>query len=228
MDGLTYSLHQPNFIPWLGYFNKIARSDIFIYLDNVQYVKNTIANRNKLRDKNSDILITVPITRKVNGRSFFPYREAVIADKIWYRKLFKLLQYNYKTTTYYKKYISVLESIFTLDDFCHMNIQFIEFVLKEFDISTKTYIMSVLGDDFGKKTDMLINLGKVINGNVYLSGQGARKYNDEGLFRQNNIRLIYQEYKHPVYKQVYEPFIPFLSVLDLLLNCGPDGRKYII
>ncbi|MDH5414101.1 MAG: WbqC family protein, partial [Flavobacteriaceae bacterium] len=86
MDKKVFSCHQPNFLPWVGYFHKIYNSDIFVLLDEVQYPKNSVANRNKIKSAQGDQFITVPITKKINNSSFFTYKEATFAQKNWYEK----------------------------------------------------------------------------------------------------------------------------------------------
>ena len=227
MDKKVFSCHQPNFLPWVGYFHKIYNSDIFVLLDEVQYPKNSVANRNKIKSAQGDQFITVPITKKINNSSFFTYKEANFAQKNWSEKTIKSIEQSYKKSEYYEAYKDDIFDILKMDNFCDMNIRFIKFVLKEYKIDTEIRLMSEINGLTGKKNDLLIEIGMLLNANVYLSGSGARSYNDEKKFKQNNLIIKYQDFKHPEYKQLYPPFIPFLSIIDLLFNEGNQGRELL-
>ena len=228
MKDIIYSCHQPNFIPWLGYFHKIAHSDVFVILDEVQYTKNSVANRNKIKSINGEQLITIPIIKKVNGSSFFPYSKAIIADSKWYDKFFKTLDQNYNKSPFYNQYKHILFELFMIGNFSEMNIKFIKFILLEFEIKTEIVLLSKLSDISGAKNNLLISIGNSIGANIYLSGIGARSYTKEEEFENKNISVLYQDFKHPKYFQLFSPFTPYLSVLDLLFNEGKDGAKFIV
>ncbi len=227
MKDIVFSCHQPNFLPWIGYFHKVKNSDIFVILDEVQYPKNSVANRNRIKSVQGGEFITVPIRKKVNNSSFFSYREASFAQEKWFNKVFKSIEQNYRKTEYYNEYKEVIFDLFNIERFYEMNISFIKFILSEFEINTKVLLMSDLEGIYGKKNDLLINIGKHLNANVYLSGIGAKNYNDIEEFEKNDILVNYQKFNHPKYSQLYPPFSPNLSVLDLLFNEGKNGRSFL-
>ena len=228
MKDIIYSCHQPNFLPWIGYFHKIINSDIFILLDNVQYTKNSVANRNKLKGLQGEQFITVPISKRISNSSFFSYNEAVFAQKKWYEKPIKTITQNYSKSKHFEKYKNVIFDILMMDNFCEMNISFIKFIIKEYKIETEILLMSQIDKMDCNKNDLLISIGKYLNANIYLSGNGARSYNDEKKFNENAIKIIYQEFEHPIYNQLYSPFTPFLSILDLLFNEGEKGKYFLL
>ena len=227
MSDIIYSCHQPNFIPWLGYFHKILNSDYFVILDEVQYVKNTIANRNKIKTSSGEQYITVPIAKRVNDSSFFSYKVARIADENWHIKAFKTIEQNYTHSKYFSTYKNEIFEIFKMKDFCEMNICFIQFILQEFEITSKILLMSDLKGISGKKSELLVNIGNALGANIYLSGNGARSYNEADEFEKNDILIRYQKFNHPEYCQLYPPFLPYLSVLDLLFNEGSKGKSFL-
>lgn len=223
-----FAAHQPNFIPWLGFFNKIANSDVFIITDSLKYSKESVANRNKIKGPNGEVLISVPISKNVNGSCVFTYDQAIIANSKWYLKFFKSLELYYSKANYFDQYYDQLRFIFMIENFSNMNIEFIKFILKVFSIKTEILIMSSIDNDFGlNKNERIVNFCKYLKSNIYLSGQGAKKYNDPAYFEQEGIILTYQNYEHPKYQQQFPPFVSHLSVVDLLLNCGPDGRRFV-
>ena len=227
MNKRVYSCHQPNFLPWIGYFNKILKSDCFVILDEVQYVKNSVANRNLIKTSNGSDYITVPVGKKVNNSSFFTYREAEIADARWNVKALKTIHQNYSKSRFFEDFIGLIERIFEIKSFCELNVTFIREMMNVFNIETQVLLMSDIIETSVKNNDLLIEIGTKIGGSIYLSGQGARKYNDIEKFKLNGINLEYQSYEPQVYEQMFLPFVSNLSILDLLFNEGENGAKYI-
>lgn len=227
MNKKVYSCHQPNFIPWIGFFHKILSSDIFVILDEVQYTKNSVANRNSIRTSNGSSYVNVPISKKINNSSFFKYNEAKIAFEDWYVKPLKSIYQNYNRSEYFNLYFDKLSDLFKIGNFCKMNIEFIYFIKKELEINTEIILMSNIGEDLGKNNDLIISIGKSISANSYLSGNGAKKYNDIDKFNDEGIELVYQKYTPVNYKQLHSPFIENLSIIDLLFNEGPNSKDIL-
>jgi hypothetical protein len=233
---MIFTAHQPNYLPYLGFFHKIAQADLFAVIDNVQFVKGGTfgwMNRNRIRTKDGWIWLTVPVLSK--GK----YQQLIIDTRInnnlpWANKHFNALYHNYHRTAYFKKYSEFFEQLYkkSWDYFCDLSIEIILFLLKEMAINIKVVRCSELGVE-GKATGYVIDMCKKVEADVYISGIHGKDYLDESLFLKENIKLAYQEFKHPVYKQQFEGFVPDLSVVDLLFNYGPDsldillGRKVI-
>jgi len=222
---MTFSIHQPNFIPWIGYFDKIAKSEVFIILDTVQYPRGkSVSNRNFIKSNNGDkVELVVPVSKPKGKDSKVTYREVNIAETKWQKKILKTLEYSYKKSRYFEEYFGYFESLFSMNDFCEMNISFINKIIELYEIDTKVYLLSDLKDIEGSKNDLIISIAKALNADTYLSGQGAKKYNDLDLYRENSIDLIYHEFSHPEYQQMGNEFVPHLSIVDLLFNEGVNG-----
>jgi hypothetical protein len=222
------SIHQPNFIPWLGFFDKISSSDIFIILDNVQYPRGkSIANRNKIKGSNGSIIeLVVPISKPKGTEGKVSYKSVSFAENKWSKKILRSIEMNYRKALFFDEYYSKIREIFNSVNFCEMNIEFIYFVLNELDINTNIVRLSEIESSFGKKNSLIIDLCKYFEADTYLSGTGASKYNNTSLLKESNIDLIYQSYDHPVYRQLKGEFIPNLSVLDLIFNHGTNSKKY--
>lgn len=222
------SMHQPNFLPWLGYFDKIRKSDVFVILDEVQIPRGkSIANRNKIKSAQGALELVVPLAKEKGYEGKIPYNMARIADPKWYKKALKAIELNYSKAPYFGKYFPVVKELFQLNDFCRMNVEFIRFVTDELKIDTPLELLSQIGKDIGSKNELIVNLCRHFEANVYLSGKGARKYNDPSFLEKNGIKLEYQEFEHPVYQQLHGEFISYLSVLDLLMNHGPESSQYV-
>lgn len=227
---MVVAIHQPNFIPWLGYFYKIKQSDVFVIIDQVQFTKGSICNRNKIKGSSGDeILLTVPI--KLSNGAHLAFNEIEIDYKQrWQVKMLNSIALNYKKTPYFEEYYSLLSVIInkTYPNLAAMNINLIRLICEKLNIQTKLVVASDLGVDFGQKNDMIVNIVKFFQGETYLSGNGARKYNDEVLFNKNGISLQYSTFHCPGYTQLWGDFIPNLSVLDALFNVGQNTEQMLL
>jgi len=222
------SIHQPNFLPWLGYFDKIRKSDVFVILDEVQIPRGkSVANRNKIKTAQGEQELVVPLYRPKGYEGKVPYTMVEIADQKWHKKALKAIELNYSQAPYFERYFSKLRELFAMNHFFRMNLSFIRFVTGELGIDTPLKLLSEINGDLGSKNELIVNLCTHFDANVYLSGKGASKYNDPDYLRQNEISLEYQKFDHPVYNQLHGEFIPNLSVLDLLMNHGPNSMLYV-
>lgn len=222
---MILSVHQPQYIPWLGYFDKIARSDAFVFLDCVQYKEREFQNRNKIRTKDGWIWLTVPVATKGLGRqniqdvkidNSFPWRKEHLGSiKAWYGR-----------APFFDKYFSFFEETYgrEWEILCEINIHVIEYLLKELSISTPVHFESKC-DISSKKTDRIIEICGKIKADTYLSGIGGKEYLETEKFTASGVELRYQDFTHPAYRQQFMKdkgdFIPYMSILDLLFNEGP-------
>jgi len=226
------AIHQPNFFPWLGYFNKIKRADVFILLDNVQFSKTggTWTNRVKIIVDNKADWITVPIVRSYHG--YKQVNEIEINDLIsWRKKTIATIESNYHKTKYFIEIFPLLVSLFNnnIGKLCDFNINILQTLMDMLDLPwTKCILASTLGVRT-KATDMLIDLTHNVGGTAYLCGGGATGYQEDEKFTKANLKLIYQNYKDPLYPQHnMEDHIYGLSIIDVLMNCGIKGTKKLI
>jgi hypothetical protein len=225
---MILSVHQPQYIPWLGYFDKIDKSDCFVFLDQVQYKAREYQNRNKIRTKDGWIWMTVPVISKGIGRQKIC---DVLIDNSngWRKKHCNSLKVWYKGAEYFKDHYPFFEELYAekSEQLENINIDIINYFLKELAINTPVYFESELGITT-TKTDRIIEICKKLKADVYLSGIGGKDYLEEEKFAQAGIKLKYQEFSHPTYQQQYterESFIPYMSCLDLLFNEGPNSKK---
>ncbi|HBU69265.1 MAG TPA: hypothetical protein DEE98_02655 [Elusimicrobia bacterium] len=218
---MILSVHQPQYLPWLGYFDKIKNSDAFVFLDNVQYKKREFQNRNRIRTREGSMWLTVPVISK--DRFYQKISEVLTnGDTDWAKEHLKSIECNYSKSEFFHNYITVLRDIYSKrwEKLIDINLEFINLFLKTFEIKTPVYFESTLSVET-TSSQRIIDICRKMKADTYLSGQGAREYMDENLFKDNNIKVIYQDFKHPQYKQQFEGFESHLSVLDYLLNNGP-------
>lgn len=222
---MRIAIHQPNYLPWLGYFYKMAKSDIFVLLDNVQYEKNGYTNRCQIKTSQCQSWLTLPIKRRfpqmVNQAELVNYTQ----EKVRHLKTISL---NYQRAKYFDYLFPELKTILGQDwqYLSNLNIKLIKFLKEKIGIKTKIKIAS----DYNisdKSTDLLISLCKKFNADAYLSGKGGQKYQDEKKFKQANIKLEITDFVHCQYSQLWDKFIPGLSIIDLLFNYGPKGYEFL-
>ncbi len=223
---MIVAIHQPQYLPWLGYFDKIQRSDAFCYLDNVQYKKNEWQNRNRIKTGQGRQWITVPV------RYRFPQKinEVKINNNVnWGKKHFQALITNYTKAPFFNKYIELFEEVFSKEwkMLSHLNIYLIEHIRKILNLEQKK---SVLASDLHLSedpTDRLIDICEVMGGDTYLSGQDGGKYMDLNRFKERGMKIVFQDFRHPVYPQLFGDFQSHMSIIDLLFNCGPGSLNMI-
>lgn len=223
---MIVAIHQPQFLPWLGYIDKIAMADLFCYLDNVQYKKNEWQNRNRIKTAQGWQWITVPVQYR------FPQKinEVTITNRIsWKKKHLMAFRTNYSKTPFFHEYFKSFEQIYAQEwEFLsELNICLIEHIRGIFNLKAKPTALASslnLSDD---PTDRLIDICKSLGGDTYLSGKDGVKYMDLEQFTKRGIKVIIQNFDHPVYPQRFGDFKSHLSIMDLLFNCGPKSLERI-
>jgi len=223
----TVAIHQPQYLPWLPYFQKIARSDIFVYLDDVQYQKGGIQNRNQIKTASGPAWLTIPVSKSADSL----ISEVTIANKYWQKKHLKSIDQNYRKAKYYEIFDELFRPIF-LNDYDYLvdlNIDLTEAVLNFFGITTKRVKSSSLICS-GKKEAYVINICKELEAETYLSGGGAKNYQNQASFDDIGLKLIYHEPDLAVYEQTHTSigFIEGMSALDAILNIGEKSKKLIL
>ncbi|HDZ02088.1 MAG TPA: hypothetical protein ENH52_11630, partial [Nitrospirae bacterium] len=219
------------YIPWLGYFDKIDRSDCFVFLDQVQYKPREYQNRNKIRTKDGSIWLTVPVISKGMGR------QKICDVKIdnssdWQKRHWQNLKTWYGRAEFFKDHFMFFEELYAerWEKLIDLNVHIINFILKEFKIKAPMYYESEL-NIIAQKTDRIIEICKRLKADTYLSGTGGRDYLKEDKFAQAGIKLEYQNFIHPTYHQQYRGreniFSPYMSSIDLLFNEGGESGKIL-
>jgi len=226
------AIHQPNFFPWLGFFDKIARSDVFILLDNVQFPKTggSWSNRVQLAINGKATWITMPVVRSYHGTRLI--REMQIDNSTsWRGKLLKTVQMNYARAPFYEQMSPFFTDLVNnpTDSLADYNETVIRTLTAAIGLDTSRLVTGSTLDTEGAATDLLISMTRVAGGNAYLCGGGAGGYQEDDKFMAAGVELIYQDFKHPVYPQINtESFIPGLSIVDTLMNCGIDGTRRLL
>ena len=217
----TVAIHQPQYVPYLGYFHKIKHCDVFVHLDHVQYQVGGLQNRNKIKAPTGWQWFTLP----VNGNPQMRIDEVAIdARSQWRKKHWKTLQANYGRSPCFKQYAPALEALYLGSEdhqLSTVNQSFSDWGMAALGITTPTLRSSAMSAE-GSSTDMLISLCRQLGATHYLSGPGGRLYMDLDAFARSGIEVIWQSYQAPVYEQVFPTagFVEHLSVLDVLFSMG--------
>lgn len=218
---MKVSINQPAYLPWLGYLDRIAQSDLHIVLDHVQFEKNSMVNRNKIRNKDSWSWLTVPVKTKGLFENLAINKLETVSSSSWGQKHFKTLSMAYSKSSYYKDYSDYFEDLYARDWPlllpCINNIT--SFLLREFNIATPLVSSSSMRPR-SAKSDLILQLCLDVGATTYLSGPFGRDYLNMSSFERAGIEIEYHEYIHPEYPQVYSGFYPFMSSVDLLFNLG--------
>ncbi len=223
---MIVAVHQPQYLPWLGYFAKIDRADVFVLLDTVQYKKNEWQNRNRIKTADGPQWLTVPVTYR------FPQRideVAVNNRERWQHKQRQAILSNYRKAPFWDDLAPFIEEILTptWEMLAPLNIFGVKRLAAILGIDTPLYVASELGGFPEDPDERLIAITKHFGADTYLAGSGGRDYMDLDRYARSGIKVLFQEYHHPVYEQLFGAFEPFMSVVDLLFNHGEESLKIL-
>jgi hypothetical protein len=220
---------QPSYIPWRGYFHQIRLADIFVFYDDVQYDKHGWRNRNRIKTPNGTQWLTVPVRHKGNVSEHIPIDEIRISDDVWRRKHLLALQQAYRRAPHFADYEALLESFFgqTWRLLADLTIETTIAISRELGITSTRFVRSSSLEVGGFRLERLLAVLRAVGATHYLSGPAARSYLDPAAFEAAGVTLEYMTYDYPEYPQLYPPFEPRVSILDLLLMTGGDAPRYI-
>ena len=225
---MIVSIHQPNYIPWLGFFNKISNSDVYVVFDDVQFPRGKdYANRNQIKTNNGKLWLTVPVLDKSKLK---PWNTIEINNNGWVNKHLTNIESFYKKSLYFNDYFPDLEKIYKKNHnlLIDLNLDIIKYLIKKLDINTKIVFSSEYKTDL-TGLDKILFILEQLDATKYISGggEGSKRYINETSFNEKRIELTWQKYTHPIYTQQFNNFESHLSILDLLFNEGPNSKNFI-
>jgi hypothetical protein len=223
---------QPSYIPWRGYFHQIAKADLFIFYDDVQYDKRGWRNRNRIKTPQGPIWLTIPVYNRGAQVEHIPINHIQVCwDRPWTQEHWKAIQLNYHKAPWFDTYFELCSTFYQQKP-THLADFTIDLTIKlarALGIQHTQFLRSSeLMDVTGTKTDRLIDILKKVGATHYISGPSAKDYIEEYKFQDAGISLEYMVYNYPPYPQLYPPFDPQVSVLDLLFMTGPDALNFIL
>lgn len=219
---------QPTYLPWIGYFDLIDQADIFVFLDSVQFNRRSWQQRNRVKGHDQVLWLTVPVLSK--GRR----DQRILAVEIdqsagFPEKHLRTISYLYEKAPFFDNHFGQLSAILRKAHhrLADLNIEVIRWLCSELGITTDLMTSSSLAVD-GTKVDLLVSICQTLGAQRYISAEGSRGYIEENnLFEAKGIELVYHAYSHPEHTQLHGPFVPYMSVLDLLFNEGPRSLSII-
>jgi len=226
---MIVAIHQPEYLPWLGFFDKAMHADLFVLLDSVQFRKNNWQNRNRIRSANGPMWLSVPVSLKDGHKQLI--RSVPINNreaKSWRVKTWKSIELAYRRAPFFDVYAAFFESVYSRqwDLVIDLNYTLLDYLFNALDIPVRRVSSSDL-NLHSSRTDLLVDICRQVGASTYFSGISGKEYLEISKFTDAGIEVLFQEFHHPIYKQMYEPFIPCMSVIDLMFNCGPASRDII-
>lgn len=226
----TVAIHQPDFAPYLGFFHRFLHADMYIVLDHVQFVTNTSrswTHRDKIKTSAGEKWLTLGVKKPPLGT---PINQVALApDNGWVQANLALLRENYRKAGSFREVMPLIEELYSdppplMRDF---NLRWLERLVDLLDVRIPFVLSSTLQPN-GQKNELLIDLLTKVGATHYLSGTGARGYMDPEAFSRAGIDVVWQQFEHPAYPQQFGSFVPFLSIVDALFNCGVDGTRALL
>lgn len=228
MDKIILTAHQPVYLPWLGLFHKIALADSFCIFDDVQYLKKDWNNRNQIKTNTGPLMLSVPVLN--SGYREKPIREIQINNSVnWRRKHWNSILLAYKKAPYFREHADFFEDLYKREwnNLVELNNHILFYLLETLGLKRKIYYAHK--ENFkGYKSNLVLDMCEKLNAEAYIFGKLGQDYADSDSFKAKGIKLYFQDYKHPEYKQLWGDFAPYMSVLDLLFNEGKDKALEII
>ena len=222
-DRKIIGILQPVYLPWMGYFEQMAYVDQFIFMDDVQYTRHDWRNRNRIKTVNGSIWLTVPV-KKHSQKTAIRHIEINYTHN-WIYKHLKSIELNYRKTPYFQPLFSEIETILTSRPtmLVDLSCRLIHLLCTYLDIGTPTDFSSNAPKHAADRSGRVIEICRHFRAHVLYNGAKSAAYLKVDQFREEGIALIFQNYQHPVYPQLYDRFLSHQSVLDLIMNTGPEA-----
>lgn len=226
-DDKVAVVHQPDFLPYLGFFDRLLHADIYVVLETAQYVSRGWMNRDKIKTPTGEKWFTVgvkkaPQTTRIKDIFLFE-------EDSWKKNNLGLFHDNYRKAPFYHEIMPYIQKLYSVDYkmFWEFSFASIKMLIELFGIDIEIVFSSDLNPQ-GKNNNMIVDIMNKLGVRTYLSGTGAADYYDSSVYEQAGIKVIWQDFKHPVYPQQFGEFIPYLSSIDLLFNCGIEKSRKIL
>lgn len=221
---MIVSIHQPDYISYLGYFYKISKSDVFVFLDDAQFSNDNMHHRNRIKTPQGECRLKIPVEQHLGDL----INEVRTKDELkWKEKHLKTIEMNYKKAPFFEKLFPQFQELLlkNYSNLAELNIAVNIWIIKGFGFKAKLYRSSDM-DISTVREERVIDIVKAFDGDVYISGNGAKAYQVDDHFAKRGIKLVYTDYKPVEYMQQWKKvgFLPYMSTLDYLFNCGFDWQ----
>ncbi len=225
---MILTAHQPVYLPWLGLFHKIALSDAYCYFDDVQYQIKDFNNRNKIKTAQGPLWITVPVLSE--GYRDKKIWQIEINNSIdWRKKHWKSIYLAYKKAPFFGRYADFFEDVYKKE--WKYLVALNEYMLKWFLAELKIDVSYTKASELhfnGTKSELVLDMCKKLGATAYIFGKLGEDYADTEVFVREGVRVYFQDYVHPEYPQLHGDFAPYMSIIDLLFNCGDKSLEILM
>lgn len=225
---MILTAHQVGYLPWLGFFHKLAMADQFCVFDDVQYEKKAWNNRNYIKTQNGPQLLTVPTYSK-NHYDIKLKDTRICYNTHWQRKHIRAIELAYRKAPYFDKYFNTIAQIIdgTHEYLIELNTSLAMYIAESMGLNSQHWHYASLYEFQGTKSELVLDMCKTLGATIYIFGGEGKNYADELAFRRFGVMPVFQEFQHPVYDQLHGAFAPNMSALDLLFNHGPDSYQIL-
>ena len=226
----TVVIHQPDFVPYLGFFHRLLYADLYVVLDHVQFVNGSTrawTHRDKIKTPHGERWLSISVRKAPRDTAINQVMLSTETD--WRVANLRLLETNYKQSAFFHEIMPEVEALYgrPCSYLSEFTLQSIEMLMDMLDLSVPMVLSSKL-NPHGSKNELLIDLLGKVGATHYLSGVGARAYFDPTPFQSAGIEVIWQHFDHPIYPQLFGEFVPYLSSLDMLFNCGTQRSRALL
>lgn len=223
---LVLTAHQPCLMPYLGFWAKLASADLFCVFDNVPLERHGYSNRVQIKTAQGVQWLTIPV--KLNGHLDKPISQIEIAPGNWKRKHLRAIELAYAKAPYFEAYFSPLQAIYAREwrYLAGFNRALLDWLLTCLGIQIPIISASEQGFEWSKSA-LVLDMCLKLNATEYIFGAMGKDYADAGAFERAGVKVWFQDYQYQIYPQLHGEFVPNLSVLDCLFNCGPDSLAII-
>jgi hypothetical protein len=222
---MNIAIMQPTYLPWIGYFELMVQSRAFVFFDDVQFAKKSWQHRNRIKGSSGEIMLSVPVL--TSGHRFQQIKDAELDSRQpWATKHLRSIEINYAKAPFAEQYLPALRQIYLQPwkKLSELNVALIDFLRQSFGIETRLCLASSFPCR-AERNEHIIDLCRAVGGDVLYDASGAAEVIDAGMMEKAGIRVVFQQYQHPVYRQQHGPFLSHLSAIDLLLNEGPRSLE---
>lgn len=226
---MVIGILQPGYLPWLGFFEQLYRSDLFVVYDDVQYDKHSWRNRNRIKTVNGIQWLTVPVL--LNFKEHPQITDVQIDNSSkWRKKHMETIRQSYARARFFQDYIGIFENTFarSWQYLIDLDLHLTEQLASALGIPQKPMVRSSSLGIQGGRIERLVNICRHFNADAFYEGASGSNYIDTEEFRKQGIAVQFQNYRHPVYNQLHGEFVPYLSVIDLLFNCGDTSLDILL
>jgi hypothetical protein len=235
---MIVAIHQPHFLPWLGYLHRMAQAETFVLLDHVQFERRNYQNRTMIRMNNEARWLTVPVMQRSQKERIIDKEvdNRLEGPKSWSSSHFTTLRHAYAQAGFFGAYAARLQQLFAtrFERLVDLNQAGLDLLREAFGIRTPLVKSSELAVE-GARGELILNICRAVKADTLLVGfGGSRGYLDTDAFARAGIRIAQHQFAHPEYPQCGTkgaeagPFLRGLSAVDMLLNCGPDSAKLLM